>query len=407
MSFQQGLSGLNAASRNLDAIGNNVANASTVGFKSSGVVFADVYAASIGSTGAGGDAIGIGTQVAEVRGNFDQGNVSTTNNPLDMAINGQGFFRLDTNGSITYSRNGQFHLDKDGYIVNSSGSKLSGYGVDGLGNILVANPVPLQVSSAQLNATQTSSAKIGLNLDARDPVISKPFDIKDASTYDKATSITVYDSLGNAHALATYYVKTAANKWSVYGAADGAAIAAPLGTMTFKTDGTLDTTATTLPFNVSVPLAAGPTTPLNFKLDYTGSTQYASNFSVDTLWQDGFAPGMLSGYGISDDGTILGRYSNGQSRNLGQIVLSNFKNPQGLAMLGNNAYGESAESGQPLPGVPGGSNFGVIQSGAVEDSNVDLTQELVNMITAQRVYQANAQTIKTQDQVLNTLVNLR
>jgi flagellar hook protein FlgE len=405
MSFQQGLSGLFAASRNLDAIGNNVANATTVGFKSSSVVFADVYAASLGATS--GNSVGIGTAVEEVRGNFGQGNVSTTSNPLDMAINGQGFFRLDNNGAISYSRNGQFHLDKDGYIVNSTGGKVTGYGVDAGGNILVATPVPLQVSSAQLNATATAKSKIGLNLDARDPIITKAFSINDATSYNKATSITVYDSLGASHALSTYYVKTAANTWTVYGAVDGTVLAASVGTLTFDTDGTLDTAATTLPFSVSATLPAGPVTPLDFTLDYTGSTQYASSFGVDTLWQDGFSAGMLSGYGISDDGTILGRYSNGQSRNLGQVVLANFKNPHGLQPLGNNAYAESNESGQPIPGTPGSSNFGVVQSGAVEESNVDLTQELVNMITAQRVYQANAQTIKTQDQVMNTLVNLR
>ncbi len=405
MSFQQGLSGLFAASRNLDSIGNNVANASTVGFKSSGVVFADVYAASLGATS--GNSIGIGTAVEEVRGNFGQGNVSTTSNPLDMAINGQGFFRLDSNGAISYSRNGQFHLDKDGFIVNSNGSKVTGYGTDASGNILVATPVPLQVSSAQLNATATANSKIGLNLDARDPIITKTFSISDATSYNKATSISIYDSLGTSHALSTYYVKTAANTWDVFGAVDGTALGATIGTLSFDTDGTLDTTTTTLPFSVSATLPTGPVTPLDFTLDYTGSTQYASSFGVDTLWQDGFSAGMLSGYGISDDGTILGRYSNGQSRNLGQVVLANFKNPQGLQPLGNNGYAESNESGQPIPGTPGSSSFGVVQSGAVEESNVDLTQELVNMITAQRVYQANAQTIKTQDQVLNTLVNLR
>jgi flagellar hook protein FlgE len=405
MSFQQGLSGLFAASRNLDTIGNNVANASTVGFKSSSVIFADVYASSLGATT--GNSIGIGTTVAAVRANFGQGNVSTTSNPLDIAINGQGFFRLDTNGTVTYSRNGQFHLDKDGHIVNSNGARLTGYGVDANGNIIIANPQPLQISSAQLNATATTSAQIGLNLDARDPVISVPFNIANAATYNKATSITVYDSLGNAHSLATYYVKTAANTWQVYGAVDGTALPAAIGTLNFNTDGTLDTAATALPFSVTMTLAPGPVTPQTFTLDYTGSTQYASSFGVDTLTQDGFSAGMLAGYGISDDGVILGRYSNGQSRNLGQVVLANFKNPHGLEPLGNNMFAESAESGQPIPGTPGSSSFGVVQSGAVEESNVDLTQELVNMITAQRVYQANAQTIKTQDQVLNTLVNLR
>ena len=272
---------------------------------------------------------------------------------------------------------------------------------------MIANAAPLQVSSAQLPATATATAQIGLNLDARDPVIAVPFDITSSATYNKATSLTVYDSLGNAHAFSTYYAKTAANTWSVYGAVDGTALAAPIGQLNFNTDGTLAAAVPPLPFPVSMTLPPGPVTPQSFTLDYTGSTQFASNFGVDTLTQDGFAAGMLAGYGISDDGIILGRYSNGQSRNLGQLVLSNFKNPQGLEPLGNNAFAESSESGQPIPGVPGSSNFGAVQSGAIEESNVDLTQELVSMITAQRVYQANAQTIKTQDQVLNTLVNLR
>ena len=405
MSFQQGLSGLFAAARNLDVIGNNVANATTVGFKSSGAVFADAYANSLGAST--GLSVGIGTAVAEVRSNFGQGNLTTTSNPLDIAINGQGFFRLDSNGTINYSRNGQFHLDKDGYIVNSGGSKMTGYGVDQEGNILVANPVPLQVSSSQLNATPTSNAEIGVNLDARDPIITLPFDIANAKTYNKATSLTIYDSLGNAHALSTYYTKTAANTWSVHASVDGTALPAAVGTLNFKTDGSLASAAPALPFPMSVALPPGPTTPLVFTLDYPKATQYASTFSVDTLTQDGFASGLLAGYGLSDDGKILGRYSNGQTRTLGQIVLSNFKNPNGLDPLGNNAFGESAESGQPLPGTPGSGSLGSLQSGAVEESNVDLTQELVNMITAQRVYQANAQTIKTQDQVLNTIVNLR
>lgn len=406
MSFQQGLSGLAAAARNLDAIGNNVANASTVGFKSSSLVFADVYAnaqgASLSTT------VGIGTAVAAVQANFGQGNLRSTSNPLDVAINGSGFFRLDTNGAVSYSRNGQFHLDKDGFIVNATGAKLTGYGTDAAGNILVANPSPLQVSSAQLAATPTSIGEIGLNLDAREAnPVSAPFDINNAQTYNKATSLTIFDSLGNSHSLSTYYLKTAANTWDVYAALDGVALAGSVGTLNFSPDGTLDTTATTLPFNVSLTIPGGAVTPQNVALDLDLATQFGSAFSVDTLTQNGFAAGQLAGYGIDDDGTVVGRYSNGQTRDLGQIVLANFKNPQGLNPLGNNAYGESGDSGQPIPGVPGASNFGVVQSGVVEESNVDLTRELVDMITAQRVYQANAQTIKTQDQVLNTIVNLR
>jgi flagellar hook protein FlgE len=406
MSFQQGLSGLAAAARNLDAIGNNVANANTVGFKSSSLVFADIYANSLGASLS--TTVGIGTAVAAVQANFGQGNLRSTSNPLDVAINGSGFFRLDTNGTISYSRNGQFHLDKDGFVVNATGSKLTGYGVDANGNILVSTPAPLQVSSQQLPATATVGGEIGLNLDARESApVTTPFNINNAQSYNKATSLTVYDSLGNSHALSTYYVKTAANTWQVYAAVDGTALPASIGTLNFNPDGSLNTTTTTLPFNVSVALTNGAVTPQNIALDFDQATQYGSPFSVDTLTQDGFAAGQLSGYGINDDGTVVGRYSNGQTRDLGQIVLANFKNPQGLNPLGNNAYSESGESGQPIPGVPGASNFGVVQSGVVEESNVDLTRELVDMITAQRVYQANAQTIKTQDQVLNTIVNLR
>jgi flagellar hook protein FlgE len=406
MSFQQGLSGLAAASRNLDAIGNNVANANTVGFKSSSLVFADVYANSLGASLS--TTVGIGTAVAAVQANFGQGNLRSTSNPLDVAINGSGFFRMDTNGAISYTRNGQFHLDKEGFIVNATGSKLTGYGVDANGNILVSSPAPLQVSSAQLPATATTTGEIGLNLDAREATpVSAPFDINNAQTYNKATSLTIFDSLGNSHALSTYYVKTAANTWEVYAALDGTALPSSIGTLNFNSDGSLNTTTTTLPLSVSLTMGGGAVTPQAVALDYDTATQFGSPFSVDTLTQDGFAAGQLAGYGINDDGTVVGRYSNGQTRDLGQIVLSNFKNPQGLNPLGNNQFGESGESGQPIPGVPGASNFGVVQSGVVEESNVDLTRELVDMITAQRVYQANAQTIKTQDQVLNTIVNLR
>ncbi len=405
MSFQQGLSGLNAAAQNLDIIGNNVANSNTVGFKQSQAQFADVYASSLAASGSAG--AGIGTTVSGIQQQFSQGNIRTTSNPMDVAINGRGFFRLDNNGSVVYSRNGQFHLDKDGYIVNASNAKLTGYAADANGTVLVANPGPLQLSNAQLQATATGVGTIGMNLDAREAIVAKAFNINDPTSYNKATSLTVYDSLGNPHAMSTYFVKTAANTWSVQGAMDGTPLAASLGSLQFNTDGTLNATGSGIPYAVSVPLTNGATTPLAFNLDFAGATQFGSAFSVDTLKQDGFTSGLLSGYSISDDGTILGQYSNGQSRTLGQIQLANFANAEGLQPLGNNLWTETMASGQPVPGTAGSSSFGVLQSGALEESNVDLTRELVNMITAQRVYQANAQTIKTQDQVMNTLVNLR
>lgn len=406
MGFEEGLSGLNAASHNLDVIGNNVANANTVGFKSSTAVFADVYAAALGS----GSKVGLGTVLSTVAQQFTQGNITTTNNPLDIAINGAGFFRLDHNGAIEYSRNGQFQLDKNGFIVNANGEKLTGYGVDVSGNVLAGTPTLLQISTADIAPIQTSKAAIGLNLDSRAAVpATATFSINDPTSYNNATSLTTYDSLGNPHTLTTYYVKSStANQWSIYVANDGTLVSAsPVGTLKFKSSGTLDAAASGVPYSISVPLTNGAATPLAYKLDFSNSTQFGSGFNVSSLTQDGAAAGKLLGVSIAADGTMQGRYSNGQTKAIGQVVLTNFSNPQGLQPLGNNTFGETAASGQPLVGGPGAGSLGVLQSGAVEESNVDLTAELVDMITAQRFYQANAQTIKTQDAVLNTLVNLR
>lgn len=452
MSFQQGLSGLNAASKNLEVIGNNVANANTVGFKQSQAQFVDVFASSM--SGSGASQVGIGTHVAAVAQQYTQGNISSSNNPLDMAINGNGFFRMSNNGAVTYTRNGQFHLEKGGYIVNSSGLRLTGYVADANGVISPGAPVDVKISSADKSPSATTNAGLLLNLDSRS-VVRVPavtFDAADPSTYDHTTSAGIYDSLGNSHTLQTFYVKTGANAWDVYAANDGTEITklnaaapaaaaaeaavgatpatiaaafaaaaaavtpAPIGKLVFNASGTLDTTAMaaltpaqTLPFNVSLPLypATGATVPLAVAVDFTGTSQFGSNFGVNAMTQDGYASGRLTGFSAGEDGIITGRYTNGQTTKLGQIVLGNFANPNGLASLGNNQWAETATSGLALVSTAGSGGLGVMQSSATEDSNVDITAELVNMITAQRLYQANAQTIKTQDQVLQTLVNLR
>ncbi len=408
MGFQQALSGLNAASRNLDVIGNNVANANTVGFKTSQAQFADVFAASL--AGASTNASGIGTRLAAVAQQFTQGTITVSSNPLDMAINGSGFFRLSDNGTIKYSRNGQFFLDKDGYIVNSADMQLTGYVIDAAGNLDTASPQPLRLNTSDLSPVATTEMGGVLNLDSRAPIIAAAFDPTNPATYNNSTSISVYDSLGNAHSMSLYFAKTGAGVWNVYGTLDGAAAAvtpSPLGTITFTSSGTIDTTATTLPFAASLALTNGAVTPQTVDVDFTGTTQFGSGYSVNSLTQDGYTSGKLSGFSISPDGIILGRYTNGRTSTLGQVVTANFTNPNGLIPMGGNTWVESADSGTPLVGAPGSGNLGPVQSGAVEDSNVDLTAELVNMITAQRVYQANAQTIKTQDAVLQTLVNLR
>lgn len=404
MSFQQGLSGLNASARNLDVIGNNVANANTAGFKASHAQFADVFASSLSGSGGG---VGIGTSVAAVVQRFQQGNITATSNPLDIAINGEGFFRLSRNGEVSWTRNGQFQLDKDGYIVNAQGARLTGYPVGPSGQVVTSSPADIQLSRSDIAPVATTSATVNLNLDSRKPAIAAPFDQNDPATYSHATSQTVYDSLGNAHTLTMYFTRTAANNWEVRAANDGAMIgAAPVGTLAFDTGGAIDA-ATTLPFAISTAVATGAATPLAFDLDFTGSTQFGSAFGVNDLSQDGYASGRLTGFSVAADGTVQGRYSNGQTRPQGQVALGNFGNPQGLQSLGGNQWAETSVSGQPQIGAPETGTLGTLQSGAIEESNVDLTAELVQMITAQRVYQANAQTIKAQDSVLQTLVNLR
>jgi flagellar hook protein FlgE len=425
MSFQQGLSGLSAASAALDSIGNNVANSGTVGYKLSKTQFADVFAASL--SGAGTSPIGLGTKVASVAQQFTQGNVSVTSNPLDIAINGGGFFRLqNATGDTVYSRNGQFQLDKNGYIVNAKGQQLMGYPLDATTGKLAANLAPLQLfdpTSASDNAPVATGTTIGslgvqlnVNVDSGATVIpaATAFSATDSTTYNKSTTATVYDSLGNTHTMTVYFRKLdptvgppPVGNWNVYTSLDGGTATAATA-VTFDSNGALSTTPAT---NGVIPQTFTVTTGANdltFNLDLSNSTQYGSAFAVNSVAQDGYASGKLAGFSIGTDGVITGRYTNGQSKSLGQVVLASFRNPQGLQPLGDNTWAITSDSGPELTGAPGSSGqFGPVQSSALEDSNVDLTKELVDMIVQQRVYQANAQTIKTQDQVLQTLVNLR
>ena len=414
MAFQQGLSGLNSSSKALDVISNNVANSGTVGFKSANAHFSDVYAASL--SGAGASQVGIGTSMSAVVQQFTQGNITTTNNPLDISINGGGFFRMSQNNAITFSRNGQFHLDNAGYIVNDKEQRLTGYPVDSTGNVVPSTPVDLQLSASQIPPRATSDTLSGnikavLNLDSResDPTVS-PFNYSNPKTYNFSTGLSVYDTLGVAHTLTTYYRRDATTTpgtiiWHAYATLDGASPQA-IGNLTFTPSGALNSGPTFAAPTFT--LTTGATSPWSpGAIDFTGTTQYGAESGVDRLVQGGYTSGSLSGITVGADGVIQGRYSNDQTRDLGQVVLANFTNPNGLVNLGSNQWAESSVSGPPLVGAPNSGSLGVLQSAAVEESNVDLTAELVSMITQQRNYQANAQSIKTQDSVLQTLVNLR
>ncbi len=420
MSFQQGLSGLNASSKNLEVIGNNIANSNTFGAKVSRGEFSDVYANAL--NGAGSNAVGIGTTLAAVSQQFTQGNITSTDNPMDLAINGAGFFQVsDGRNPIMYSRNGQFKVNRDGYIVNNAAQRLMGYAADGTGVIQPGNAVALQLPTAGINPQATSQIELEMNLDARAattaPGGAPAINFTDPKTYNNATSLTVYDAKGQDVALTYYFQKSATDTWNVFVTANGVPVngtlLAPVATTTiaFPANGGKPTAPVgPVPFDVPATVNAVGAQTLaitGVKLDLAGATQYGAGFGVTNLSQDGYAPGQLTGISVEANGIVMARYSNGQNKPAGQIELATFRNPQGLRPQGSNAWARGFSSGDPILGVAGEGNLGVLQSGALEESNVDLTAELVSMITAQRVYQANAQTIKTQDQVLQTLVNLR
>jgi len=425
MGFQQGLSGLNATSKNLEVIGNNIANANTYGAKVARAEFSDMYATAL--SGAGVNNVGIGTMLSSVAQQFTQGNISTTANSLDLAINGNGFFQLSSgDGPPEYSRNGQFKVDRDGYIVNNDQLKLLGYPADGNGVIQPGTAKPLQLPTAGIAPHLTSEVDIEMNLDSRSAVtnpgsgVTPQIDFNDPSTYNNATSLTVYDAKGQEVAMTYYFQKTATDQWNVYATANGTPVngtssdpqpvtSAPID---FLADGSgTITDVSALPISIAGPITnadgASIVTPLDFTLSLKGATQYGSSFGVTDLTQDGYAPGQLTSVTIENDGIVTARYSNGQSKPAGQLELATFRNPQGLQALGGNVWAATHASGDPVVGVPSQGNMGTLQAGALEEANIDLTGELVNMITAQRIYQANAQTIKTEDQVLQTLVNLR
>lgn len=448
MGFQQGLSGLGASSRALDVISSNVANSGTVGFKASSAVFADTFASAM-SGGVSNLQVGMGGNTLAVRQSFTQGATTSTNNPLDMAIAGNGFFVIErTNGSTAYSRNGQFDLDKDGYIVNALGERLQGYqtiNADGSVSFLGSTtPRSIVVPPDGISAKATGDGGAGDpltirgNLDsaASSPekaavvgppavaAVVNPFDMTDPTSYNYTTSATVYDSLGNDHSLSMFFVKNDpsvaanANQWDVYFTFDGAALAGantPLGTTASKikfnsSTGAFDSAGSpNNPISVLVSAATLGTgaEDLKFKVDLSSFTQRRSASAVLEISQDGSPPGDIAGVSVSASGLVQGRYTNGETRDLGQLTLATFRNPNGLVSLGDNLWAETIDSGQPAVAGPGEGLNGTIGSGRVEESNVDMSQELVNMIIQQRNYQANAQSIKTQDAILQTLINLR
>jgi len=405
MSFQTGLSGLNASSRSLDVIGHNIANANTTGMKSSRAEFGDLVASSLGAAGGSSIQAGIGVGVAAIAQQFTQGNISTTGNSLDVAINGGGFFQLtQPDGSIAYTRDGEFKLDKDGYLLTNTGANVMGFPTDSTGNATSVTVQKLQLpTSAPIPASATATISAEFNLDARAPAAASVTPATPRTTY--GTSLTVYDSQGAEVPVSLYFERvatTTTDNWDVYDVASGGVA---LFQMQFDANGKLTSPATSPTLTITTPSTTTP--DISAALDIGKVTQFGAAFAVSNLTQDGYPPGELTGLSIGESGVITTRYSNGQTLAAGQISLADFRNVQGLQALGGNAWAATYASGLPVQGQPGVGKFGSLRSGALEESNVDLTSELVNMMTAQRAYQANAQTIKTQDQIMSTLVNLR
>lgn len=402
MSFNIALTGLNAANEDLSVTSNNLANVATVGFKGSRTEFADLFA----STQQGAIATGNGVAVSEIAQQFTQGNIQTTGNTLDMAVSGDGFFVVSKNGALNYTRDGEFQLNSSGEVVNSQGLALQaypplangGFNTGGLANI------SLNTNLSQPQATSTASINANLSASATPPA-DAPFSATDPNSYNNTTSLTVYDSLGAAHTASLYFINTAPNAWAVQLTVDGTAVGAPQ-TLDYSQTGALTTPANG---KVTFPAYAPATgaQAMNMTFDFSNTTQYGGNFSVSAVQQNGFTTGQLTGINVGQTGVVQAQFTNGRSINLGQLALANFENPQGLQQLGNATWAPTNASGAAVNGVAGNSGFGSIQSGSLEESNVDTTAALVDMITAQRDFQANSEMIKTEDQVTQSIINIR
>lgn len=405
MSFNIALTGLNAANQDLSVTSNNLANVATTGFKGSRTEFADLYAST--QQGVSATAVGNGVAVSEVAQQFTQGNIETTGNNLDLAISGNGFFTMSQNGALSYTRDGQFQVDNNGNVVNAQGAHLQvypplatgGFNTGGLTNLALTTneSAPQATTTAQLTANLPASAAA--------PTVAV-FSPTNPASYNNSTSLTVYDSLGAAHTATLYFSKGAvANDWNTQLYVDGTAVGTPQA-LDYSNTGALTTPANgqvTFPAYTPATGAAA----LNMTFNFSNTTQFGDNFGVTAVQQDGFTTGKLTGISIDSTGVVQARFTNGRSVNLGQVAMANFADPQGLQQLGNASWAQTNASGAAVAGVAGNSGFGTIESGSIEESNVDTTSALVDMIVAQRDFQANAQMIQTDNQITQTVINIR
>jgi flagellar hook protein FlgE len=407
MSFNVALTGLNAANQDLSVTSNNLANTSTVGFKGSRTEFSDLFAST--QYGVSATTAGNGVSVQEVAQQFSQGDIETTGNNLDLAISGNGFFTTSANGALQYTRDGEFQVNSTGQVVTASGANLQvypplangGYNTGGLQNL------SLSTGESPPNATTTASLTANLPADATVPTDVAAFSPTDANSYNNTTSMTVYDSLGAAHTASLYFAKTGTNTWNASLYVDGNAVGTQQ--LTYSASGALLTPANGAAAFPAYTAADGLSTganDMNIAFNFNNVTQYGNNFGVSAVQQNGYTTGLLTGISIDATGVVQAQYTNGNSVDLGQVAMANFANPQGLAQVGNNSWAQTNQSGEAVQGVAGGSGFGSISSGSLEESNVDTTEALVDMITAQRAFQANAQMIQTENSISQTVIQV-
>ena len=405
MSFNIALTGLDAANQDLNVTANNLANVSTAGFKGARAQFGDLFAST--QSGVSATAIGNGVSVTEVAQQFTQGNIETTGNNLDLAISGNGFFTLSDGGALSYTRDGQFQLDQNGNVITSQGLNLQVYPPLATGGFNTGGLANLALTTSESAPNPTSTASIVANLPASATVPVDPtFSPTDSNSYNNTTSLTTYDSLGAAHTATLYFIKGAtANAWTTQLYVDGNAVGTQQA-LTYSNTGALTAPAAGLVTFPAYTPATGAA-PMNMTFNFSKTTQFGDNFGVTAVSQDGFTTGKLTGISIDRTGVVQARFTNGRAVDLGQIAMANFANAQGLQQLGNATWAQTNSSGQAVNGVAGNSGFGSVQSGSIEESNVDTTSALVDMIKAQRNFQANAQMIQTDNQITQTIINIR
>ncbi|MBQ4922537.1 MULTISPECIES: flagellar hook protein FlgE [Citrobacter] len=392
MSYEIAATGLNAVNEQLDGISNNIANSGTVGYKSMTTQFSAMYA--------GTQAMGVSV-AGSAQSISTGGSMVSTGNALDLAINDDGFFVMcDSAGNISYTRAGSFVTDKNGYIVNASGDYLQGYPVDDSGTLQTGTVTDIQIKTGNIPAQATDSMTFTANFDASDETIDRtsvPFDANNSDTYTDSYTTTVYDSLGNEHSVSQYFTKTADNTWEVQYTFDGEVQSGvPPTTLTFDPN-TGKLTSPTTPQTIT--FTTDDAAPISMTIDYSDCTQYGSDFSVTTNSATGYASATQNGVQVDDDGKVYATYSNGERMLQGQVVLATFPNENGLEAVSGTAWVQTGESGTPLIGTPGSGSCGTLSSGMLESSNVDITNELVNLMTAQRNYQANTKVISTSTQL--------